>query len=100
MFCNRRTDYRIDKLYEQAPRLVYDDYKTSFSDLLAKGGSHTVHDANIQTLLREMYKIKHNLPESCVKHLFSAVNNNYNLHSQSDFIVPGINTVFLQCQFI
>ena len=41
-----------------------------------------------------MHKIKHNLFESCLKDLFSAVNDNYNLRSQSDFRVPGINTVF------
>ena len=41
-----------------------------------------------------MYKIKHSLSESCLKYLFSVVNGNYNLRSQSDFGVPGINTVF------
>ena len=46
-------------------------------------------------LLLEMYKIKRNLSESCLNDLFSAVNDNYNLSSQSDFGVPGINTVFM-----
>ena len=46
------------------------------------------------TLLLEMNKIKHNLSESCLKDPFSVVNGNYNLRSQSDFRVPGINTVF------
>ena len=40
-----------------------------------------------------MYKIKHSLSESCLKYLFSVVNGNYNLRSQSDFGFPGINTV-------
>lgn len=41
-----------------------------------------------------MYEIKHNLSENYLKHLFIAVNGNYNLRSKSDFRVPGINTVF------
>ena len=41
-----------------------------------------------------MYKMKHNLLESCLKDLFSAVNGNYNLRAQPDFGVSGINTVF------
>ena len=41
-----------------------------------------------------MYKLKRNLPESCLKDLFSVVNGNCNLRSQSDFRVPGINRVF------
>ena len=63
-------------------------------------GSFTVHNTNIQTLLLEMYKIKHNSSESCLKDLFSIVNSNYNLHSQSDFEVPGINTVFYDANSI
>ena len=41
-----------------------------------------------------MHKVKHNLSESCLKDLFSAINGNYHLRSQSDFRIPGINTVF------
>ena len=94
IFCSRRANNRINKLYERALRLVYDDYETSFLDLLALEGSFTAHYTNIQALLLEMYKIKHNLSESCLKDLFSVVNGNYNLRFQSDFGVPGINTVF------
>ena len=36
-----------------------------------------------------MYKVKHNLSESCLKDLFSAVNSNYNVLSQSDFGITG-----------
>ena len=43
-------------------------------------------------LLLEMYKIKHNSSESCLKDLFNVVNGNYNLRSQSDFGIPAINT--------
>ena len=41
-----------------------------------------------------MYKIKHSLSEGCLKDLFIAVYGNYNLRSQSDFRVSGINTDF------
>ena len=41
-----------------------------------------------------MYIIKHNFPECCLKDLFSFVNDKYNLRSQSDFRIPGINTLF------
>ena len=56
--------------------------------------SFTVHHTNIQMLLLEISKIKHNLSESCLKCLFSAVNGNCNLHFRSDFEVAGTNTVF------
>ena len=72
------TNNRINKLLERTLRFAYDDYKTSFSDLLAKDGSFTVHHIYIQTLLLAMHKTKHNLSQSCLKDLFSAVNGNYN----------------------
>ena len=47
-----------------------------------------------------MYEIKHNLSENYLKHLFIAVNGNYNLRSKSDFRVPGINKVFYSANSI
>ena len=58
MFCNRRANNRINKLHEQALRLVYDDYEALFSDFLAKDGSITAYDTNVQTLLLELKCIK------------------------------------------
>ena len=37
-----------------------------------------------------MHKIKHNLSESCLSDLLSAVNSNYSHRSQCDFRAPGI----------
>ena len=41
-----------------------------------------------------MYNIKHNLSERFLKDLLGVVIGNYNLRSQSDIGVPGINTIF------
>ena len=38
IFCNRRASNRINKLHEGALWPAYNDYETSFSDLLAKDG--------------------------------------------------------------
>ena len=82
MFCSRAASNRIDKLYERALKLVYDDYETLFSDLVTIDGSFTIHHTNIQTLLLEMYKVKHNSSESSLKYLFSVVNGTitYGIH--------------------
>ena len=99
IFCSRTVNNRIDELYERALRLVHGDYETSFFDLLVIDGSFTVHHTNIQTLLLEMYKIKHNSSENCLKVQFRVVNGNCNLRFRSDFGVLGISTAFLRCQF-
>ena len=81
MFCSRRDNNRTSKLREQTLRLAYDDYKTLFLALLAIDllASFTVPvpHANVQTILLEIYKIKHNLSESFLKDPFSVVNGSY-----------------------
>ena len=76
MFCNRGVNNRITRLNDRALILAYDHYKTSFLEILTKGGSFTVYHTNIQLLLLQMHKIKHSLSEGCLKDLFIAVNRN------------------------
>ena len=52
MFYMRTTNNKIDKLLERALRLVYDDYVSTFGELLEKDNSFTVRHYNIQTLYR------------------------------------------------
>ena len=47
MFYSRKTNNRINKLHERALRLVYNDYESTFEDLLTKDGSFTLHHYNI-----------------------------------------------------
>ena len=57
MFHNRELNTRINRIHERALRMVYDDYESSFSVLLNKGKSFTIHERNIQTMANEMYKV-------------------------------------------
>ena len=53
MFCSRTANDTIDKLHDRALKLLYDDYGTLFSDLLAKDGLFIVHHTNIQTMYKQ-----------------------------------------------
>ena len=44
-----------------ALRLVYDDYRSTFEELLEKDNSFSVHHYNIQTLCVELYKVYNNI---------------------------------------
>ena len=61
MFCSREMNRRINHIHERALRLVYDDYITSFEDLLIRDKSVSIHHRNIQTVAIEMFKVKNNL---------------------------------------
>ena len=47
---------KINHIHERALRLVYQDYTTSFQDLLKKDGSLTFHHRNIHQVAIEIFK--------------------------------------------
>ena len=57
LFHSRKLNTRINKIHERALRIVYQDRKSTFKELLEKDESFTVHERNIQTLGIELYKV-------------------------------------------
>ena len=70
MFHSRKLNSRVNKLHERALRIVYQDYASSFTELLEKDNSTTIHNRNIQLLATELFKVKNELLPSSRK-LFS-----------------------------
>ena len=58
MFCDRTANGKINKLHERALRIAYNDYSSSFKELLVKDDTVTIHERNLRTLATKMYKIK------------------------------------------
>ena len=57
MFHSRKLNHRINRIQERALRIVYNDYVSSFENLLIRDNSCTIHHRNIQTLGIELFKI-------------------------------------------
>ena len=94
MFHERQINDKINKLHERALRIVYNDTVTSFENLLIKDKSFTIHHQNIQLLAIEIYKAIHNLPGGNLGEFFVRNNHNYNLRSESELLLPNVNSVF------
>ena len=90
MFHGRQINDKINKLHERALRIVYNDTVTSFENWLIKDKSFTIHHQNIQLLVIEIY----NLPGGNLSEFFVRNNHNYNLRSESELLLPNVNTVF------
>ena len=82
MFHNRTINNKINRLHERALRIVYDNEKLSFQELLDLDGAVTIHHKNLQKLATEMYKIKNNLSPSPMNNLFQICDNKYNLRNK------------------
>ena len=57
MFCSRKSNEKINRIHERALRIAYNDYNTSFTDLLTKIGSDTKHISHVKKLAVEMFKV-------------------------------------------
>ena len=70
MFHSRKLNSRINKLNERALRMVYQDYVSSFTELLEKDKSTTIHNRNIQLLATELFKVKNGLSPAFMNEIF------------------------------
>ena len=52
----------INRLLERCLRVIYSDKQSSFSELLEKDGSVSVHMRNIESLAIEMFLVNRKLP--------------------------------------
>ena len=58
MFRGRNLNNRINLLHERSLRIVYDDYESSFQELVELGNSVSIHHENIRLLAIELFKVK------------------------------------------
>ena len=93
MFHNRTLNNKINKLHERGLRLVYNDQKSTFKDLLNMDQSFTIHERNLQKLAIEMYKVKNNLSPIFMKTIFPLSNNPYHLRNRQIYETENICTV-------
>ena len=91
MFHSRSLNSKINRLHKRALRLVYNDFASTFDELLEKYGSFTVHHSNIQVLAIELHKIIHGTSTSGLGDLLSR-NNNTQLRSRNEFSIPRVRT--------
>ena len=71
MFHSRKINNRVNSLHERVVRVVYRDYKATFSELLSKDKSVTIHQKNLQLLATEIFKTKNELNPIIMKEIFT-----------------------------
>ena len=81
MFHSRRLNHRINRIQERALRIVYRDYNSSFTELLLKDGSLTIHQRNLHILVTEIYKANNGISPVLMKEMFEFPESKYNLRN-------------------
>ena len=70
MFHSRKVNSKINHLQERSLRIVYNDYITSFEDLLKIDNSFEIHHKNIRSLAIELFKVKKGIAKPILCDIF------------------------------
>ena len=92
MFHNRTLNNKINKLHERALRITYKDEKSTFSELLEKDKSVTIHERNIQKLPTLMYKVKNKISTPIINEIFNGCDSVYNLRTEKLWGIQNVRT--------
>ena len=93
MFCSRKMNRKINHIHERALRLVYEDYASTFKELLIKDRTVSIHHKNIQYVAIEMYKVMNDLSPPIMKEIFKTAGVSSN-RSGRMFSRPKVNSVY------
>ena len=94
MFHSRKINRKINHIHERALRLVYDDYMSTFEELLITDKSILIHHRNIHKVAIEMYKVKNNLSPPFMKDIFCHMSGGRKTRMGDKFARPNVNKVF------
>ena len=84
---------RINTLHEKALRLAYNDFISSFTEILKKDNSAIIHPKNLQNFAIEMFKIKHNLAPEITTEVFRFKTRPFNTRNKSELQRRNVKTV-------
>ena len=94
MFHSRKINNPINSLHERALRVVYRDYKATFSELLSKDKSVTIPQRNLQLLVTEIFKTKNELNPKIMEEIFTFKDVDYNLRNNTPLKISNVKTVY------
>ena len=94
--CHSRSNNRkINMLHERCLRIIYNDQQSSFTELLNKDNSVSIHIRNIQRLAIEMFRFYNGLSPPLMSNMFKLkAENSYNLRHVSEFSRPMVKSVY------
>ena len=100
MFCSRRLNSLVNNVHERALRIVYDDHNSSYPELLMTKNEGTIHQQNINVLMKEIYKFENDLFPPLIDDMFQVRKINFNLrhfqkiaNTKKDSVEMGLETI-------
>ena len=81
-------------ILERCLRIIYNDKKSTFYNLLEKDGSVSIHKLNLRFLACEIFKLKRDMAPELIKELILPNRQRrYELRNNPDFAVPMVKSI-------
>ena len=93
MFHDRKNNNRINKIQERALKLIYKEDASSFTDLLKRDSSVTIHERNLQVLATEIYKVENNIGPVMMNAILAKREIPYNLRAARRYKTNNVKSV-------
>ena len=92
---SRGLNNKINRLHERCLRIIYNDKRSNFEELLNKDNSVSIHHHNIQALAIELYKVVNDMSPEVISEVFHIRDTPYyNLRNNSQFLTYPIHSVY------
>ena len=91
-FCTESNTKKMEKLQERGLRFVYNDFFTSYEDLLTKAKLSTLHIRRMRTMAIETFKILNNLAPPVLTNILQKRENRYNFRYSNILQIPTVRT--------
>ena len=89
MFCSRQADSLLNATHFKALRVRFNDFTSSFDDLLKKSESVSTHTKNLQLMLSVVYKTLNHLNPPMMWEFFEyKASNKYSLRRGNNLEIP------------
>jgi hypothetical protein len=82
----------MEKIQERALRFIYDDYNSSYENLLEKSKLPSLEIRRLKTIAVETLKIIHKNSPSYLHDLINIKLQNHNFRSQETAVLPRVST--------
>ena len=93
MFCSRSMNRKINRIHERALRLVYQNYTSTFEELLKTDNSLSFHHRNIHQVAIEMYKVKNGLSPPFASEIWHHIGKGRETRAGDEFALQTAKSV-------
>ena len=82
-FCGQVNNQKLEKIQERAPKILFADYNSSYTELLGRAGITTLHIQRLRLIALTVFKSLHGLNPPCLNDMFTPKQVPYRMRDSS-----------------